>query len=423
MSERIKVAVLGGSSVATPELALAIRDAPGRALAIDLVLTGRSEDKLETVARAARILAGDDNPLRISATTSLDEALTGADYVLNQVRVGGYEARLFDETFPDALGLPGEETVGPGGFANAVRTIPVVLDLARRMERCCPEAMVLNLANPSSLVQFALARYSRLRTIGLCDAPLTLKNSIARALGVEADRLSMDYAGMHHFGFVGGIRLADLDLMPRALSNAADIVPDIDPGLVRALGVIPGHYLRYIFHPDRMLARKKGRPSRAEELLRLQDEILAEYRTLAAGRGGVPPRRSPALERRGAAWYRMIVVPALTALIAAGRGEGPSGSEFILDLVNGRVLPWLPGEAIVEVPAVIRRGGADARPGAALPPDVQGLIQANCLYESLAVEAIVEKDRSKALRALLRNPMIRTYDQAAAVLDKAWDRA
>ena len=420
MSERVRVAVLGGSSVATPELALAIRDAQGRAFAIDLVLAGRSREKLETVARAARILAGDDERLRVSFTTSFDEALAGAEYVLNQVRVGGYEARLFDETFPDALGLPGEETVGPGGFANAARTIPVVLDLARRMERCCPEALVLNLANPSSLVQYALARYTRLRIVGLCDAPLTLKNAIARALGVEADRLSMDYAGMHHFGFAGGLTLAGRDLWPEALAKAADIVPDIDPALVRALGVIPGHYLKYIFHPDRMLARKKGRVPRAEELIRLQAEILAEYRVLAAGRSGDRPETPRALERRGAVWYRMIVVPVLTAFIGVASGEGPAATEFILNVTNGLTIPWLPPEAIVEIPAVIRRGGVDARPVKDLPPDVRGLIQANDLYERLAVEAIVEKDGSKALRALLRNPMIRSYDQAAAVLEKAW---
>ncbi len=417
----VKVAVLGGSGVATPELAIALRAIPHRTQAIDLVLVGRSETKLKIVAEAARLLAGSDPLLAISAETSIEAALAGADFVLNQVRVGGYEARAFDETFSDSFGIPGEETVGPGGFANACRTIPVVLEYARLVERLCPRAVFLNLANPCSLVQYALSRYTRLETIGLCDAPVSLKESIARALGAEATELRMSYAGLHHFGFVYGLSRNGRDVLPDALAKAADIVPGIDPELVGALGVIPGHYLNYIFHPDRILSGKKGLRPRAQELLELQDEILRDYFKLAASPESEGRAKPASLEKRGAKWYRMIIAPVLNDLVEAGRGDASSESEFILNVVNGSAMPSLPPEAVVEVPALIRKGRVFPQPAGPLPPDVTNLIQVNCLYEMMAAEAIVERDRTKALRALMRNPMIRTYDQAARVLEKAWN--
>jgi len=404
-----KVVVLGGSGVATPELVSAIVESPGRTRPVELVLVGRSRDKLEKVAGIARLLAGDDPLLTVSHTNDIEAALSGADYVLNQIRVGGLEARAFDESFPHELGLPGEETVGPGGFANASRTIPVVLEYARLMERICPIATMLSFANPSSLVQYAITRYTRVPTIGLCDAPVHLSESIAKALGALAHELTIDYVGMHHFGWVTGVWWHGRDVLPEALAKAAQIAPEIEPGIAQAIGAIPGHYLNYIFHPDRMLARKAGRRTRAEELLELQEELLNEFdRALASG------QRPEGLARRKARWYRAIIVPVLLALV-----EGQT-SRFILNIVNGQVIPWLPPEAVVEVPALLEGGRVRPLAVGPVPPDVKALVQANCAYEMLAVEAIVERDRAKALRALLLNPMIRTYDQAAGVLERVW---
>ena len=324
----MKVVVLGGSGVATPELVDAIREgivhSPDRTRRgwidpIKLVLVGRSLEKLEKVAAVARHMAGDDAPgdtgglLSVSHTTDAKVALSGADYVINQIRVGGLEARAFDETFPQELGLPGEETVGPGGFANASRTIPVVLEYARTMERVCPAATLLTFANPSSLVQYAITRYTQVHTIGLCDSPISLINSIAAALDAPADELTVDYVGMHHFGWVTGVWWRGRDVLPEALAKAADVARDVEPAVTQAIGAIPGAYLNYVFHPDRMLARKKGKRPRAEELIKLQDEILADYeRPLAAG------QKPAALVRRKAHWYAAIVAPVLLALVESG---------------------------------------------------------------------------------------------------------
>lgn len=411
----VKVVVLGGSGVATPELAQAIAQSAGRTQPLALVLVGRNREKLERVTQVAQMLAGDDPLLTISHTTDIEAALTGADYVINQIRVGGLEARAFDETFPHDLGLPGEETVGPGGFANASRTIPVTLEYARLMERLCPTALMLSFANPASLVQYAVTRYTRVNTIGLCDGPISLAENIAQALGAPVNELSVDYVGMHHFGWATGVWWQGRDVLPEVLAQAAKANKDVEPEITQAIGAVPGSYLNYIFHPDRMLAKKQGKRARAEELLELQDEILADFeQALAAGQ---PPE---ALAQRKARWYKIIIAPMLLALI-----EGKAGGQaeqFIVNVVNGQTIPWLPAEAVIEVPSLIENGRVRPLVPGSVPPEVKALLQMNCSYEMLAVEAIVERDRAKALRALLLNPIIHTYDQAATVLERTWAR-
>jgi 6-phospho-beta-glucosidase len=405
----VRVVVLGGSSVATPELAAALTASAGRTRPIELVLVGRDADKLATVAAVTGGLAGDDSLLTVSHMTNVEAALDGAQYVINQVRVGGLRARAFDETFPHAFGLPGEETVGPGGFANASRTIPVTLVYARLMERICPTALLLNFANPASLVQYAVAHYSSARVVGLCNGPVLVAEAIAAALGISPVELTVDYAGMHHFGWVTGVWHHGRDLLPAALARAEQITPEVDAEIIRALGVIPGPYLNYVFHPDRLLAKKQGKRARAEELIDLQNELMADYAQAAAA------GRMPAgLAKRKARWYRDIIVPFLLARVEE------TSIRLAVNVVNNGAVPWLPPEAIVELPALIEGGRIRPITVTPPPPDIQALIQANCAYEMLAAEAIVERDRSRALRALLISPFVHTFDQAAQTLEHAW---
>ena len=414
--DKVKVVVLGGSGVATTELAAAIAAIPGRRVAIDLVLVGRNAAKLELVAGAARLLAGDDALLTITHTTDVQAALDGAAYVINQIRVGGLEARAFDESFPRAIGLPGEETVGPGGFANATRSIPVVLDYARQIEHLAPQALLISFSNPASLVHYAMSRYTKVTTIGLCDSPLILIDNIARALCVSVADLLIDYVGMHHFGFVTGLWLHGQDLLPRALARCAAISRDIEPSLIQAMGVIPSPYFRFVFHPERMLARQQGTRTRAEELMGIEREILADYEQALAN-GQKPTGQA----KRNAIWYRVVIAPVLAALIEGkARPAAVVPARFLLNVTNGETLPWLPAAAVIETPSIIACGEIRPLAARATPPFVKTLVQRNCAYEMAAAEAIVEHDRSKALQALLLNPIVHTYDQAAAVLDRIW---
>jgi 6-phospho-beta-glucosidase len=408
----IKLAVLGGSSVATPQL---IRTLSARAdrPPIDIVLLGRTASKLERVAAvSARLADKASPPLTVAHTSDLERGLEGADYVLNQVRVGGYQARAYDESFPQAFGIPGEETCGPGGMNNALRTIPVVLEHCLAIERVAPEALLINLTNPSSFIQYAVTRYTRVKVVGVCDSPAGLAQSVASLLAAPREEIWIGYIGMHHFGWVTEARWQGRDVMPQILARIEDLpgLP-VDADLVRAVGAIPTSYFKYYFHPDRMLDRQRGRRTRAQELSELEAKILADYADERL-EGALA-----SLERRGANWYEAIVAPVLLAHANDARAV------FILNITNGTALPWLPPDAIVELPVVVARHGFQALQPAAAPADIRAMVRLNAACEMLWVEAVVERSTDKALRAMALNPLVQSLDQARAILAEIWPRA
>ena len=413
MPKRTKLVVWGGSSLGTPELVDVLRKNLAPTEAMDVVLVGRTAEKLKLVGELCRKLAeASQVDLHVSYTTDLEAALDGANYILSQIRVGGLKGRAFDESFPRALGLPGEETVGPGGFSSALRTIPVVLELCRVAEKLAPKALILNLTNPSSYVQYAIRRYTSMSVLGICDAPITLLQMIARALELHYVELEFDYVGMHHAGWVTGVRHLGQDVMPQVLERAERLTKlEVRPQLIRAIGAVPSPYFRYYFHPERMLAKTIGRMTRAEELIKIQATMEQLYARPDAH------ERPDVYARRGANWYKLVVVPVLLSLMRDSR------QPLIVNVDNDGTIPWLPPEGIIEVPCVVGASGARPLTVGPVPLDVQAFLQRNCAYEMLAVQAIVAQSYDQALRALLLNPMIRDMEQARAVLDKVWPTA
>jgi 6-phospho-beta-glucosidase len=411
MAEKIRFVILGGSSIASPELVDSLMDSAGQRPPIEVVLHGRTQQKLEMVGGICqRMVGGRGVDLEVSYTTDVEEALEGADYVLNQIRVGGLQARAFDETFPHEFGIPGEETVGPGGFNNSLRTIPVVLERCQVIERVAPNALMLNLTNPNSVIQYAVTRYSKVNIVGVCNSPLDLELYVADLLDTPMSELSLDYVGLHHFGFIVGARHDGQDVMDRVLERVAEVDDlGIDLEIVLAQRAVPGSYLRYFYHPDRMLAKQKGKPARATQLLELQDSILSEY---ADWTGEQKPE---ALAKRGAGWYAKIVTPVLLAVI------NDTQERAIVNVVNGKTVPYLAERAIVEVDCTIGAEGAKPVGGVAEPPpDIKAMIQVNSAYEMLAAEGIAERDRNRALRALLLSPLVPSADAARGVLERIW---
>jgi 6-phospho-beta-glucosidase len=413
VTQRTKLVVWGGSAMATPELIDALRQGLLPSEALDVVLVGRSADKLKLVGDVCRRMADAvESDLHVSYTTDGEAALPGADYILSQVRVGGLEARAFDESFPREIGLPGEETVGPGGFSSALRTIPVALKLAESAQKLAPDALIVNLTNPSSLVQYALRRYSGMRTLGVCDVPVSLTQMIARALELPYAELEFDYVGMHHAGWVTGVRHRGRDVMPLLLQRAEHLAKlEVDAQLIRSIGAVPCSYFRYYFHADRMLAKTMGRPTRAEELMSIQASMREQFAQPNA-------HEHPEIySRRGANWYRLIVVPVLLGLMRDSR------QPFIVNTDNQGTIAWLPPEAIIEVPCVVGASGAHPLTVGPVPADVRAFLVRNCAYEMLAVRAIVERSYDGALRALMLNPLIHNATQARAVLERVWPAA
>ncbi len=407
-----RLVVIGGSSISTPGLALALRGLKN-VDELELVLHGRSKEKLETVARACQI-ALRDTKATVSWHHDLDTALRNAELVLIQIRVGGLQGRHFDESFPRRLGLLGEETLGAGGFSNALRTLPIILELAQTIARVSPNARVITLTNPAGLVLQALARYSEIQSIAICDIPVQLTQLVYRLLDAIPGSLDVAYYGANHIGWITSVRERKdgVERLPDVLDRL-DLAPGypISSEWSRALGVLPGSNLRYYYHLEKWL-RGPDEETRAAELIEVQDTMLCRYAALTPESTLSDLKEIVALRRPH--WYQEIVGPVLSASLS-GEPE-----RLIIQTVNNDTDPRLPHYQAVEIPASVSSRGVIPESPAPLPPDCRSLLEQNAAYESFAVEAIVERDRSKALRALVTNPFVGTVEKARAVLDAVW---
>jgi len=418
----IKLAVLGGSGVATPELFNALLHWPGEAQTrpeLRVVLLGRSQHKLDCVRAVCEQMVQDAHPpIYVEATTNVRAGLKGADYVLNQVRAGGLEARAHDETFPQALGFPGEETVGPGGFANALRTVPVVMESLRIVNEVAPRATVLNLTNPASIVQLAAMRYTHSNIISLCNSPVALTDDLAKLVERPRSEVKVGYLGMNHLGWAVALCDAEQDLMDLALARIDRLAYlGVDAAYIRASRAIPLPYVRYYLHPESVLAQQMGKAPRARQLQALEQELLANYARINEpynGVAGLVP--SSEVAKRGAVWYSEIVAPALAAL------NNDLGSTLVVNVPNGQLVPWLPPETVIEIPSRIDHQGVHPLPVPEylLPSELRTLLYSLALYEELAAPAIIERNRDLALRALVAHPLVRTIERAEHVLDAVW---
>lgn len=258
-------------------------------------------------------------------------------------------------------------------------------------------------------MQYAIRHYTSMHVLGTCDVPVRTTRLIARALDLPVGELEFDYVGMHHAGWVVGVRHRGNDVMPELMRRAGRLADlEVDPELICAMGVVPTRYFRYYLHPQQMLVQKASEKPRAEALMGIQAEMLEAYAEPDAC------QHPEVYCRRGAVWYEMIVVPAILAVMRDSR------ECLIVNVDNGDTIAWLPQEAIVEVPCVVGASGARPLAASALPQDLRAFLQANCAYEMLAVQAIMEQSYSLAWRALLANPMLVDADTARELLDRVW---
>ena len=395
----MRLVVLGGSGSSTPELFDALGawpGGPGRRPELDVVLVGRSVEKLELVAAECRQrVRAPGPPVVVQTAADRRFALAGADIVLNQVRVGGLAARAFDESFPWAFDLPGEETLGPGGFANALRTIPALRSTWDDIAATAPDALVVNLTNPAGIVQGAVEREWQLRVVSVCDSPATFAEGIAPRLGRSVERVKRRYVGMNHCGWYVPEDLNEIDLI-------ADLASGMDPSIARLHGALPAPYVRYYVVPDRILAGQRGGETRAQALQRLDAELLATYAS----------HRRDEAPRRGAAWYRLGVLPLIDAWLHG------SDEPIVLGVRNDGRLPEVPDSAILELPHVAPRPGLLVPLAPPPRPSLPALILAeHGTYETLTVDALQPGAPPEArLRALLANPLVRDVDRAAGLL-------
>ncbi|MFF4225492.1 6-phospho-beta-glucosidase [Streptomyces abikoensis] len=404
----MKLAVVGGGSTYTPELVdgfARLRDV----LAVEeLVLVDPAAERLEPVGRLARrILAAQGHPGRVTWTDDLDAAVDGADAVLLQLRVGGQAAREKDETWPLECGCVGQETTGAGGLAKALRTVPVVLDIAERVRRRNPGAWIVDFTNPVGIVTRALLTAGH-RAVGLCNVAIGFQRKFAALLGVAPGEVELDHVGLNHLTWERAVRVGGRDVLPGLLAEHGDaIAADLrmPRRLLDRLGVVPSYYLRYFYEHDAVVEELRKKPSRAAEVAEMERTLLAMYADPALD------HKPELLAKRGGAYYSEAAV-ALTASLLTG-----TGPVQVVNTLNNGTLPFLPDDAVVEVPAAVDAAGARPLPVRPLEPLFAGLVAHVTAYEHLALEAALKGGRDRVFAALLAHPLVGQTDRAEKLTD------
>jgi 6-phospho-beta-glucosidase len=399
----LNIAVIGGGSTYTPELVEGMLIHRELLPVRRLVLMDPAPERLAVVGGLAQRMV-EGSGMELVLTGDLDAALAGADFVLTQFRVGGMAARAEDEHIPLKYGVIGQETTGPGGFAKALRTVPQVLAIARKMEQLAPRAYLINFTNPSGLVTEAVLRHSRVRTMGLCNVPINMLHTLAQQLGVETQRITLDYVGLNHLSFARTVYLDGDDVTEQVLSGGW--AKSFDAGWLKAIRMVPNYYLRYFVHHNRAVEEVlRAEETRADYLMKVEAELLEMYRDPAL-------REKPALlSERGGARYSQAAVSLMRAI------AGNLQEVHIVNVRNGQSLPDLPPESVVEVPAVVSAAGAFPQVMGPLPPQIRGLIQAVKAYEELTIEAAITGDVDTARLALMAHPLVPSWDTACALFD------
>ena len=409
----LKIAVVGAGSTYTPELVEGFSRRTGTLPVDELALLDPDLERLEVVAGLTRrMLDRAGVKTRLTTTKNRAEALDGASFVVIQLRVGGQAARRVDETLPHRFGIIGQETTGPGGFAKALRTVPVVLEVAEEAaRRCTPDAWIVNFTNPVGIVTQALVD-SGARALGLCNVAIGLQRRLAAHWDVAPERVSLEHVGLNHLTWVRAAMVDGVDRLPDLLGRERDEVAQevgLPAGLLERLGAIPSYYLRYYYCRDEVLAEQlAGRP-RAEDVMEIERELLAMYRDPSLN------EKPSLLERRGGAFYSEAAAQLIESL------HSDRGDVQVVNVRNNGALPGIDADAIVEIPARIDRAGAHPLPLAPLAPEMKGLVLAVKAYEDLAVLAAIRGDRALAEKALLAHPLVGRYELATRLMDALLD--
>jgi 6-phospho-beta-glucosidase len=393
-----KVTVVGGGSTYTPELVEGLVNRADRLPVDELVLLDTDPDRLDVVGGLAqRMLDRLDWTGRLRLTGDRDAALDGADFILFQLRVGGQAARLIDETLPLRFGVIGQETTGAGGFAKAMRTVPVILELAElAARRAAPNAWIVDFTNPVGIVTQALVDDGH-RAIGLCNVAINLQRRFAAEFGVEPERVELEHVGLNHLTWERAVRVDGVDRLPELLDQQAAVLADefrMPVDMLRTIAAIPSYYLRYYYLTRTVLEEQRAGHTRAADVMDIEARLLELYRDQGLA------EKPDLLASRGGAFYSEAAAQLIASL------HDGAGDIQVVDLRNDGAIPDLPASAVVEIPARIDRDGAHPIPLTPLAPEQRGLVQAVKAYEELTVAAARTGDRTLAMRALGTNPLV-----------------
>ncbi|WP_181765125.1 6-phospho-beta-glucosidase [Streptomyces albidus (ex Kaewkla and Franco 2022)] len=445
----MRLTVLGGGGFRVPLVHRALLEDAGdpEGRVTELVLHDTEPARLDAVtavlAHQSRQQPDGRPAPAVRATTDLDEALRGADFVFSAIRVGGLEGRTRDERVPLGEGVLGQETVGAGGVLYGLRTLPVAVHIAERVAQVAPDAWVINFTNPAGMVTEAMSRVFRERglgdrVIGICDSPVGLCRRAARALGADPDRVDYDYVGLNHLGWLRRVVVDGRDRLPELLANRG-LLESFEEGKLfgadwlQALGALPNEYLHYYyFNREAVASIQQAEATRGEFLRDQQARFYEELRSkdpadafAAWDRTRLEREETYMAESREASggWERDTCDldgggydrVALALMRAIARNERTT---LILNVANRTAVPGLDAEAVVEVPCLVDAGGARPVSAGAVASDQLGLILSLKAVERSAIEAAADGSRAAALRALALHPLVDSVRVAERILDK-----
>lgn len=418
-----KITVIGGGSSYTPELVEGLiahyQDVPLTELALVDVESGR--EKVGIIAELTKRMLKRNGleQVVVSVHFALEPAIRGASFVLTQLRVGQLAARAADERLGLKYQRLGQETTGVGGFAKALRTIPVMLEVARTVEAVAPDAWIINFTNPAGIVTEAVSRYSKAKIIGLCNVPITMHHMIADMLKAPYDQVDLRFAGLNHMVWVHQVTQSGKDVTAQVLemlSNGETLsmnnIKDLPwpPAFLQALGAIPCPYHRYFYQTASMLDEEleaaAAQGTRAEQVMKVEAELFALYADPTLD------KKPEQLSFRGGAFYSEVAVELIRAI------HNNSGKVLVVNTRNNGAIQGLPDDAVIETNCVIDAQGAHPLSFGPLPLAMNGLTQQVKDFERLTIEAAVHGDRQSALLALVVNPLIGGVVIAQPLLDE-----
>lgn len=446
-----KLTLIGGGGVRTPLVTFGVNDAAQALGARELVLWDPDADRLAIMAALGRaIVRAEGGDLIVREATSIEDAVEGASFVMNSIRVGGIAGRAADERIAIQHGFPGQETTGPAGAAMALRTVPIAIEQARLVERHAPDAWIVNFTNPAGLITQAIANHTGAKIVGICDTPTELFHNIAHALGATLADIECDYVGLNHLGWVRGIRLHGEDVFDRVLADDAVLdklysAPVFDKAMIRALRLIPTEYLFFYYERRRALANQhRHGSSRGTEVEALNVSLIEALRDrLGADDGpGAIAAYAAYLNRRSGSYmkleaeagsafdpeatfhidpfrvasgYHRIAIDVMSAL------TGAKPATIVVNTRNRGALPDLPDSDIVETSSTITADSIVPLPIDRLPDPALGLVHGIKAYERAAIEAALTGERPTARKALLIHPAIGEWDPTGAMLHDLLD--
>ncbi|TDT71996.1 6-phospho-beta-glucosidase [Hypnocyclicus thermotrophus] len=422
MNRKLKLVVIGGGSSYTPELIEGIikkrKELPITELILVDVIDG--EEKLKINYDLVKRMFKKEN-IDIDFTYSLDrkEALKGADFVLTQFRVGGFKSRILDEEIPLKYGFIGQETTGAGGFAKALRTIPVIIDICKDMEEVAKNAWLINFTNPAGIITEAINKYTNVKAIGVCNVPINMRYDVANQLGISLEKIRVQFVGLNHLSFISKVIVDGKNIIEKILfanKNNENIVKNIekidDIDIInQKIGLISSPYLQYFYFPQKMINKEleninSGKGTRGTQVAAIEKKLFEKYKDPNLN---VKPKE---LEERGGARYSEIAINVIDSIY------NNKNKEFVVNTINNGTFVELPNNVSIETNCIINNEGARPINSGKLPKSVAPLIKQVKAYEEYTIEAAVEGNKRKAYLALFNNPLVNNKEKIEELLNE-----